>query len=273
MKISRPACLVFPAPVSLFAQTVPPLCGCLTTLVICLALFADSSLAQAQGNVFSNALSLNGVNQYVSVPNGVWLSNQFTVECWVYPRNFGSWSRVMEFGDGPNTNNVLCALTLGMTGLPVFQFYNDSQSSIGLVTSSAPLPLNTWFPSRVYLRRHQRNNPHRRRRGGDRCNEPSAKRRTQQQLYRPQPLRRGWLRQRHLRRLPPLEHRPLPEQVQANLGHPLTGSESNLILYYRFDETNSTVATNSATPPAHLTTARWSTARSMSPPPRRRPWC
>jgi Concanavalin A-like lectin/glucanases superfamily len=36
-------------------------------------------------------------------------------------------------------------------------------------------------------------------------------------------------------------------QIQANLGVPLTGSEANLVVYYRFDNTGGTVATNSAT--------------------------
>ena len=36
-------------------------------------------------------------------------------------------------------------------------------------------------------------------------------------------------------------------QIQANLGVRLTGNETNLVLYYRFDSTNGVVATNSAT--------------------------
>jgi len=36
-------------------------------------------------------------------------------------------------------------------------------------------------------------------------------------------------------------------QIQANLGVPLTGSETNLLVYYRFDNSGGTVATNSAT--------------------------
>jgi fibronectin-binding autotransporter adhesin len=36
-------------------------------------------------------------------------------------------------------------------------------------------------------------------------------------------------------------------QIQANLGVPLTGSESNLVVYYRFDNSGGTVATNGAT--------------------------
>jgi hypothetical protein len=36
-------------------------------------------------------------------------------------------------------------------------------------------------------------------------------------------------------------------QIQANLGVTLTGSEPNLLVYYRFDSTSGTVATNSAT--------------------------
>ena len=36
-------------------------------------------------------------------------------------------------------------------------------------------------------------------------------------------------------------------QIQASLGAPLTGNETNLLLYYRFDSASGTVATNSAT--------------------------
>jgi hypothetical protein len=210
-------------------------------------LFPGARTAQAQGNVFSNALSLNGVNQYVSVPNGIWFSNQFTVEAWVYPRSFGSWARLMEFGDGPGTNNVLCAFTQGPTGQPIFQFYNGSQGHLGTVQAPASLPLNAWTHLAFTF---DGTNGTILTNGvaavtGAMTNPPSVLRTNNyigRSLYAGDAYAnavfddfRLWSTARSA------------AQIQANLGHPLTGGESNLILYYRFDETNSTVATNSAT--------------------------
>ncbi|MHB1534616.1 MAG: LamG-like jellyroll fold domain-containing protein [Acidimicrobiales bacterium] len=52
--------------------------------------------------------AFNGTNQYVSLPSGFsWLSGGFTIEGWVEPSTASSWARVIEFGTGAGTNNVL----------------------------------------------------------------------------------------------------------------------------------------------------------------------
>jgi hypothetical protein len=61
---------------------------------------------QSQNNGPVNAVSLDGTNGYVSVPSGVWFSNNFTVEGWVFARSYNDWERLIDFSDGPNNYNV-----------------------------------------------------------------------------------------------------------------------------------------------------------------------
>lgn len=92
-----------------------------------------------------NALDFDGGANYVEVQPGVYFNSDFTIECWVYPRSFGNWARVIDFGNGAGANNVLLAYTWGTTGNPAIhidgqQFFADSV-----------LELNTWSHLAVTL--------------------------------------------------------------------------------------------------------------------------
>src|SRR5438552_12221253 len=67
-----------------------------------------------------NALSFDGIDDYVDVPAGIWFSGDLTVEGWVYVRSYNNWSRLLDFGNGEGIDNVLVALTDGTTGKPHF---------------------------------------------------------------------------------------------------------------------------------------------------------
>src|SRR5215467_1781095 len=90
---------------------------------IFLSLLAFLPLAQAQNNGPGNAVSLDGSTGYLSAPSGVWFNGNLTVEGWVFLRSYNSWSRLIDFANGPNTNNVLLALSQGNSGFPVFGVY------------------------------------------------------------------------------------------------------------------------------------------------------
>src|SRR5690349_7350268 len=80
-------------------------------------IFTSSSRAQTSP---ATALSLNGVaGNYVRISNNVPISGNFTVEGWVYARSFNSFSRLIDFANGPNNGNVYLALTFGTTGNPL----------------------------------------------------------------------------------------------------------------------------------------------------------
>src|SRR5665647_2853944 len=64
-------------------------------------------------NGATNALDFDGVNDYVSLPPAVYFSGDFTIECWVYPKSFASWARIIDFGNGAGSDNVLLSYTYG----------------------------------------------------------------------------------------------------------------------------------------------------------------
>ena len=101
------------------------------------------SPAQAQNNGPVNAVSLDGSSGYLTVPNAVWFSGNFTVEGWVFVRSYNNWSRLIDFADGPNTNNVFLALSAGTTGVPIMGVYTNNNGT-PQVTANTTLPLNQW---------------------------------------------------------------------------------------------------------------------------------
>jgi hypothetical protein len=89
------------------------------------------------------AVNLNGSNSYVRVPNGVWFSNDFTVEGWVYVRSYNNWSRLFDFGNGGGyLQEVYLALSEGTGGYPKMGVFTNGNNN--LVGSSQQLPLNQW---------------------------------------------------------------------------------------------------------------------------------
>src|SRR5262245_26482256 len=120
--------------------------------VIAVALLAsffglDSQLSTAHAQApFGNALSLDGVSRHVSVPAaaGSAVNSPLTVEAWVYVRTYSDWARLMDFGNGAGFNNIVCALSTGVSGQPALYFFDKSGAIIGSVTSPTALPLNTW---------------------------------------------------------------------------------------------------------------------------------
>lgn len=97
-----------------------------------------------------NALSLDGDGDYVQLPAGVWFNGDFTVESWVYINNYNYWSRLIDFGNGPGSDNVLVALSNGETGMPAFGIRSDSTPSS--VDPAYVLPKNQWTHIAVTLK-------------------------------------------------------------------------------------------------------------------------
>src|SRR5882724_9341214 len=89
-----------------------------------------------------SALNLNGTTGYVQVTNKVWFSNDFTVEAWVYVRSYNSWSRLLDFGNGPNNQNVYVALSADTSGRPAMGVFTNT--GVPVVQANNQLPLNQW---------------------------------------------------------------------------------------------------------------------------------
>jgi len=67
----------------------------------------------------SLGLSFERDVDHINVGNNTLLGDSdFTIESWVYPRSFESWSRILDFGNGAGVDNVYFALTEGTSGRP-----------------------------------------------------------------------------------------------------------------------------------------------------------
>jgi hypothetical protein len=86
----------------------------------------------------NKALDFDGNDDYVSVQPGVYFSGDFTIECWVYPKNFANWARIIDFGNGAGNHNVLLSYTYGTSGAPGF-YVEGSQFQ-----ANQTIPLNQW---------------------------------------------------------------------------------------------------------------------------------
>ena len=89
-------------------------------------------------NGVTNALDFDGTNDYVSLPPAVYFNGDFTIECWVYPKSFANWARIIDFGNGAGSNNVLLAYTYGTSGAPGFYVEGNQ------FQATQTLPLNQW---------------------------------------------------------------------------------------------------------------------------------
>ncbi len=88
---------------------------------------------------FPSALNFKtGVQNYASLPPAVYFSGDFTIECWVYLTATTNWSRIIDFGNGSGSNNVLFSTSASTSGNPGFHVGGAQFQA----TSS--VPLNQW---------------------------------------------------------------------------------------------------------------------------------
>ncbi len=86
-----------------------------------------------------NALNFStSLQNYASLPAATYFSGDFTIECWVNPSAHTNWSRIIDFGNGAGNNNVLFATSYGTSGQPGF-YVGGAQFQ-----ANAQIPLNQW---------------------------------------------------------------------------------------------------------------------------------
>jgi Concanavalin A-like lectin/glucanases superfamily len=212
------------------------------------ALLAAAPRSPAQ-SVRGNALSLDGVNQYVDVPAGGWFTNgDFTIEAWVYERSYNSWCRVIDFGNGQGQDNVLLALSNGTTGKPSFDVYPENVQ----VVAPDPIPTNEWVHLAVTFQKTNSDS------GtatiyvngaavvSGTVMAPNDVTRTDNYIGRS-----NWAGDAYANAifddLRIWNVARSPQEIQADLAAPLTGSEPGLVAYWKFDETNGTTTYDATT--------------------------
>lgn len=78
------------------------------------------------------------LQNYASLPPAVYFSGDFTIECWVYITAVTNWSRIIDFGNGSGNNNVLFSTSAGTSGNPGF-YVGGAQYQ-----ANSSVPLNQW---------------------------------------------------------------------------------------------------------------------------------
>ena len=109
------------------------------TITITTSNYADLYNSPTESNYVLNFTT----NQYAQVTPGIYFGRKFTVEGWVKITSYAIWSRLFDFGNGPNVpENVFLAVTAEVGGYPMFVTYGEDN-----IVSNTQLPLNQW----VYL--------------------------------------------------------------------------------------------------------------------------
>jgi len=76
------------------------------------------------GNL-NSALALNG--GWTRVPGGIYFNTpEFSISVWIYPMNVSYWARIIDFGNGPSSDNILLTLSNGYSFQPNFFIFDGS---------------------------------------------------------------------------------------------------------------------------------------------------
>lgn len=89
-----------------------------------------------------SAVQFNGTNGYIDVADDAWFGGDLTIECWVRVDAPTLWSRLLDFGNGPASNNIVLATSDGSTGRPYFATYIGAAGSP--LSSPSVLPIGSW---------------------------------------------------------------------------------------------------------------------------------
>ncbi len=104
----------------------------------------------AAGGNGSNAVSLNGTNQYVALPSGVVAGdNAITVAAWVNLNSVSNWSRIFDFGSGTNSYMFLSPKNAVTNKIRFAIKLNGSSEQI--IDGTAALPTGGWHHVAVTL--------------------------------------------------------------------------------------------------------------------------
>ena len=85
----------------------------------------------------NSALALNG--SWTQVPAGIYFNTpEFTISVWVYPFDVTAYSRIIDFGNGENKDNIVISLSHISTFKP-YAYLNNAE-----FVSSKMISFNEW---------------------------------------------------------------------------------------------------------------------------------
>jgi hypothetical protein len=71
------------------------------------------------------ALNLDGEMDFLMLPEDTYFNSDFTFQAWFYKRSNNNWSRIFDFGNGADVNNVIVVLSKETGGKLSFHINND----------------------------------------------------------------------------------------------------------------------------------------------------
>ena len=90
----------------------------------------------------NQAIRLDGVDDHLVASSDIWFNGNCTIEAWVYLHSYTYWARLIDFGNGSGSHNVIVALNTGNSGIPSFHIFRYADSQF--IQASSPLPLEQW---------------------------------------------------------------------------------------------------------------------------------
>ncbi len=100
-------------------------------------------IAGALPNSTDTAAQFDGVDDYVDLPDGFAdFTNGLTLEIWIYPTQADTYSRLFDFGNGQNSDNIILARRSTTNDLTL-QVWNNTTAG-AMLTASGVLEFNKW---------------------------------------------------------------------------------------------------------------------------------
>lgn len=98
------------------------------------------------------ALDLDGRTDFLKMPEDIYFNSNFTFETWFLKRSNNNWSRIFDFGNGPDKQNVIVVLSKETSGKLSFHVIKDGSSQSFEIPDATPL--NEWTHLTLRLTMH-----------------------------------------------------------------------------------------------------------------------
>ena len=102
----------------------------------------NAFLTTDRNGVKCSALGLNG--SFIKLSEDVYFNSSFTISVWIYPDQAGHYARVIDFGNGVETDNVVLSFTGNYNLKPYFYVTGPTSGGSMKAFSDIALVQNKW---------------------------------------------------------------------------------------------------------------------------------